>query len=384
MIFCNVNLIFLIQNCNVDFATRKINCTFVSIYFSNIYTYKYLILKQIVMKLLEEIMKRAQENVQHIVLPEGTEERTLQAADVILEKKAANITLIGNPDEIHSLVAKFQLKNIDKATILDPENYSKYETYTNLLFELRKAKGLTMEQAQKLAKDPLYIGTLMIKNGDADGEVAGARNTTGNVLRPALQIVKTKPGTSVVSGALLLFSNSPYGENGLVLMADLAVTPNPTAQELAEIAVNSGQTARTIGGFEPKIAMLSFSTKGSAKHELVDKVVEATRIAQEMAPDLQIDGELQADAALVPSVGESKAPGSEVAGHANVLVFPDLQAGNIGYKLVQRLGNAEAIGPILQGMGAPINDLSRGCCVNDIVQMIAITANQAIGAKQAK
>jgi phosphate acetyltransferase len=336
------------------------------------------------MKLLEEIMKRAQENVQHIVLPEGTEERTLQAADVILEKKAANITLIGNPDEIHSLVAKFQLKNIDKATILDPENYSKYETYTNLLFELRKAKGLTMGQAQKLAKDPLYIGTLMIKNGDADGEVAGARNTTGNVLRPALQIVKTKPGTSVVSGALLLFSNSPYGENGLVLMADLAVTPNPTAQELAEIAVNSGQTARTIGGFEPKIAMLSFSTKGSAKHELVDKVVEATRIAQEMAPDLQIDGELQADAALVPSVGESKAPGSEVAGHANVLVFPDLQAGNIGYKLVQRLGNAEAIGPILQGMGAPINDLSRGCCVNDIVQMIAITANQAIGAKEAK
>jgi len=336
------------------------------------------------MKLLEEIMKRAQENVQHIVLPEGTEERTLQAADVILEKKAANITLIGNPDEIHSLSAKFQLKNINKATILNPENYSQYEEYTNLLFELRKAKGLTMEQAQKLAKDPLYIGTLMIKNGDADGEVAGARNTTGNVLRPALQIVKTKPGTSVVSGALLLFSDSPYGENGLVLMADLAVTPNPTAQELAEIAVNSGQTARTIGGFEPKIAMLSFSTKGSAKHELVDKVVEATRIAQEMAPDLQIDGELQADAALVPSVGESKAPGSEVAGHANVLVFPDLQAGNIGYKLVQRLGNAVAIGPILQGMGAPINDLSRGCCVNDIVQMIAITANQAIGVKQAK
>jgi Phosphotransacetylase len=235
-----------------------------------------------------------------------------------------------------------------------------------------------------LAKDPLYIGTLMIKNGDADGEVAGARNTTGNVLRPALQIVKTKPGTSVVSGALLLFSNSPYGENGLVLMADLAVTPNPTARELAEIAVNSGETARTIGGFEPKIAMLSFSTKGSAKHELVDKVVEATRIAQEMAPDLQIDGELQADAALVPSVGQSKAPGSEVAGHANVLVFPDLQAGNIGYKLVQRLGNAEAIGPVLQGMGAPINDLSRGCSVNDIVQMIAITANQAIGVKQAK
>jgi phosphate acetyltransferase len=336
------------------------------------------------MKLLEEIMNRAIGNVQHIVLPEGTEERTVQAADIILSKKAAKITLIGNPDEIHSLSAKFQLKNIEQATILDPENYAKYDEYVNLLVELRKAKGMTVEQAQKLAKDPLYIGSLMIKNGDADGEVAGARNTTGNVLRPALQIVKTKPGTSVVSGALLLFSNSPYGENGLVLMADLAVTPNPTAQELAEIAVNSGQTARVIGGFEPKIAMLSFSTKGSAKHELVDKVIEATRLAQEMAPDLQIDGELQADAALVPSVGESKAPGSEIAGHANVLVFPDLQAGNIGYKLVQRLGNAEAIGPILQGMGAPINDLSRGCSVNDIVQMIAITANQSIGLKQAK
>jgi phosphate acetyltransferase len=333
------------------------------------------------MQLLEEIMNRAKADLQRIVLAEGTEERTLQAADIVLAEKAAKITLIGNPDEIHSLAAKFQLKNIGLATILDPLNYAKWEQYYTLLFELRKAKGLTLEQAQALAKDPLYIGSLMIKSGDADGEVAGARNTTGNVLRPALQIVKTKPGTSVVSGALLLFTKSPYGENGLVLMADLAVTPNPTAQELAEIAVNSGQTARILGGFEPRIAMLSFSTKGSAKHELVDKVVEATRIAQEMAPDMQIDGELQADAALVPSVGESKAPGSKIAGHANVLVFPDLQAGNIGYKLVQRLGNAEAIGPILQGMGAPINDLSRGCSVNDIVQMIAITANQAIGLK---
>jgi len=333
------------------------------------------------MKLLEEIMNRAKANVQHIVLAEGTEERTLKAADSILADKVAKITLIGNPDEIYSLVEKFQLKNIGLATILDPENYTKWEEYSNLLFELRKAKGLTLEQAQNLAKDPLYIGSLMIKSGDANGEVAGARNTTGNVLRPALQIIKTAPGTTVVSGALLLFSNSPYGEDGLVLMADLAVTPNPTAHELAEIAVNSGHTARVLGGFEPRIAMLSFSTKGSAKHELVDKVVEATRIAQEMAPDMQIDGELQADAALVPSVGASKAPGSKIAGYANVLVFPDLQAGNIGYKLVERLGGATAIGPILQGMGAPINDLSRGCSVNDIIQMIAITANQAIGLK---
>jgi phosphate acetyltransferase len=333
------------------------------------------------MKLLEEIMNRAKSDIQHIVLAEGTEERTIQAADIIIGEKAAKITLIGNPDEIHTLASRFGLKNLGQATILDPENYDKYEEYTRLLFEIRKAKGLTIEEAGKLAKDPLYIGCLMIKNGDADGEVAGARNTTGNVLRPALQIVKTQPGTSVVSGALLLFSNSPYGENGLVVMADLAVTPNPTAKELAEIAVNSGHTARVLGGFEPSIAMLSFSTKGSAKHELVDKVIEATRLAQEMAPDMQIDGELQADAALVPSVGESKAPGSNVAGHANVLVFPDLQAGNIGYKLVQRLGGAQAIGPVLQGMGAPINDLSRGCSVDDIVQMIAITANQAIGTK---
>jgi phosphate acetyltransferase len=336
------------------------------------------------MKLLEEIMSKAQKDVQHIVLAEGTEERTLQAADVILAKKAAKITLIGNPNEINSLAAKFQLKNIGQATILDPENYPKYEAYTQLLFELRKAKGVTIEQAQKLAKDPLYIGSLMIKSGDADGEVAGARNTTGNVLRPALQIIKTKPGTSVVSGALLLFSKSSYGEEGLLLVADVAVTPNPTAQELAEIAVNSGITAKIIGGFDPKVALLSFSSYGSAKHELVDKVVEATRLAKEMAPDMQIDGELQADAALEPSVGQSKAPGSKIAGHANVLVFPDLQAGNIGYKLVQRLGGAEAIGPILQGMGAPVNDLSRGCSVNDIVQMIAITANQAIGMKQTK
>lgn len=336
------------------------------------------------MKLLETIMQRAQQDPQHIVLPEGNEERTLQAADAILAKKAAKITLIGKPSEIQALANQFQLKHIDQATILDPENYDKMETYAQLLVELRKNKGMTREQAQKLVKDPLYIGALMIKSGDADGEVAGARNTTGNVLRPALQIVKTKPGVSVVSGAVLLFTESPYGENGFVMMADLAVTPNPTAQELAEIAVMTGHTARTLGGFEPRIALLSFSTKGSAKHELVDKVVEATRIAKEMAPDMQIDGELQADAALVPSVGASKAPGSDVAGHANVLVMPDIQAGNIGYKLVQRLGNAQAIGPVLQGMGAPINDLSRGCSADDIIQMIAITVNQAISLKQNK
>lgn len=238
---------------------------------------------------------------------------------------------------------------------------------------------MTQEEAEKMAKNPLYLGCLMIKNGDADGELAGARNTTGNTLRPAFQIIKTKPGVSIVSGALLMFTPAKHlGENGLLVFADCAVNPCPTAPELAQIAVCTAETARTVAGIEPRIAMLSFSTKGSAKHELVDKVAEATRLAKEMAPELMLDGELQVDASLIPSVGESKAPGSKVAGHANVLVFPDLQAGNIGYKLVERFSGAQAIGPILQGIAAPVNDLSRGCCVDDIVKMVAVTANQAI------
>lgn len=331
------------------------------------------------MNLLDQIFERAKNNLQRIVLPEGTEIRTLKAADIILKEKTAKLILIGNETEIEKLAAENNLTHLHEATIVNPEKDANMETYANLLFEIRKNKGMTIEEARKLAKDPLYLGCLMIKNGDADGELAGARNTTGNVLRPAFQIVKTKPGISVVSGALLMFTPTPqYGENGLLVFADCAVNPNPTASELAEIAVSTAETARNICGFEPKVAMLSFSTKGSAKHELVDKVVEATRLAKAMHPELQIEGEIQADAALVPSIGQSKAPGSAIAGHANVLVFPDLQAGNIGYKMVERFSGAQAVGPILQGMAAPINDLSRGCSVDDIVSMVAITANQAM------
>lgn len=331
------------------------------------------------MKLLEQIMQRAKSNPQRIVLPEGTEIRTLKAADIILKEKAAKLILIGNEDEILSIAAANKLENIGQATIVNPDSDAKMPVYADLLFELRKSKGLTKEQAEVLAKDPLYLACLMIKNGDADGELAGAQNTTGNVLRPAFQIIKTKPGISVVSGAILMFTPATqFGEDGLLVFADCAVNPNPTAQELAEIAVSTAETTQAVAGFEPRVAMLSFSTKGSAKHELVDKVVEATRIAREMNPNLQIEGELQADAALVPSIGQSKAPGSAIAGHANVLVFPDLQSGNIGYKMVERFSGAQAVGPILQGIAAPINDLSRGCSVDDIVRMITITANQAM------
>jgi len=324
-------------------------------------------------------MERAKANLKRIVLPEGTEIRTLKAADIILKEKAAKLILIGDEQEIGKLAAENNLTNIHEATIVNPETDSKMNAYSNLLYEIRKSKGMTIEEAQELAKQPLYLGCLMIKNGDADGELAGARNTTGNVLRPAFQIIKTVPGISVVSGALLMFTPTlQYGEKGLLVFADCAVNPNPTAPELAQIAVCTADTARSICGFEPKVAMLSFSTKGSAKHELVDKVVEATRIAREMNPDLQIEGELQADAALVPAIGQSKAPGSAIAGHANVLIFPDLQAGNIGYKMVERFSGAQAVGPILQGIAAPVNDLSRGCSVDDIVRMITITANQVI------
>ena len=337
------------------------------------------------MELMEQIIARAKENKQRIVLPEGTEERTLKAADRVLADGVADLIIIGNKSEIEGLAAQWNLKNISKATIIDPENNPKKDYYANLLFELRKNKGMTIEEAQQKVLDPLYLGCLIIKNGDADGQLAGARNTTGNVLRPALQIIKTAPGISVVSGAFIMITKTPqYGENGIMVFADCAVTPVPDADQLAQIAVASAGTATAVAGFaEPRVAMLSFSTKGSAKHEVVDKVTTALAKAKELAPTLKIDGELQADAAIVPSVGASKAPGSEIAGKANVLVFPNLEVGNIAYKLVQRIGNAEAIGPILQGIARPVNDLSRGCSVDDVYKMIAVTSNQAMAAKKA-
>ena len=337
------------------------------------------------MDLISEIVERAKANKQRIVLPEGTEERTLKAANQILTDGVADLILLGNPDEIMSLAKEWGLGNIGKATIIDPENHPKKEEYAQLLCELRKKKGMTIEEARKLVVDPLYLGCLIIKAGDADGQLAGARNTTGNVLRPALQIIKTVPGITCVSGAMLLLTHAPeYGNNGVLVMGDVAVTPMPDANQLAQIAVCTAQTAKAVAGIDPRVALLSFSTKGSAKHEVVDKVVEALSIAKEMAPDLKIDGELQADAALVPHIGASKAPGSDVAGQANVLIVPSLEVGNISYKLVQRLGHAEAIGPILQGIARPVNDLSRGCSIEDVYTMVAVTANQAIAAKEQK
>lgn len=335
------------------------------------------------MDLIKQIIERAKGNKQRIVLPEGAEERTLTAADQLLADGVADIILIGEPTKIEAEATKLGLKNIGKAEIINPAEYAKKEEYAQLLCELRKSKGMTMEQATTLAQDPLYIACLMIKNGDADGEVAGAANTTGNVLRPALQIIKTEPGISVVSGAFLMFTKKKeYGDNGLLFFADCAVTPDPTAEQLAQIAVSTGNTAKLFTEKDPHVAILSFSSKGSASHPLVDKVIEATKIAKNLAPSMSLDGELQADAALVPSVGKSKAPESTVAGNANVLVFPSLEVGNIAYKLVQRLGDAEAVGPILQGMAAPVNDLSRGCSVDDIYKLVAITANQAIALKK--
>ena len=327
------------------------------------------------MAIIDKIKAKAKANVKHIVLPEGEEIRNVQAAAMVRDQGLAKLTLLGNPDKVKEVAGDLCLDGID---IIDPAASDKAGEYAAQLYEIRKAKGMTEEKAAALVKDPMYYGIMMVKLGDADGLVSGAIHSTGDMLRPALQVIKSKPGMKTVSSCFLMeCPNKAYGDEGVMIFSDCGVIPNPTAEELANIALGAADSARSLANMEPRVAMLSFSTKGSAKHDSVTKVQEATRIAKEMAPDLALDGELQLDAALVEKVGQLKAPGSKVAGHANVLVFPDLGAGNIGYKLVQRLAHAEAYGPILQGIAKPCNDLSRGCSAEDIVATVAITACQA-------
>lgn len=336
------------------------------------------------MNLFERLAAKAAEHPQKLVLPESTEPRTLQAADQILARGLAKVVLLGKKEEIEAEAEKLGLGNIRFAHIHDPEDTTFTEPYAELLADLRKRKGVTLEVARNIVKtDPLYLGCLMIKAGHADCMVAGALSPTANVLRAAFQILKTKPGINVVSGAfiMLLPKDCPFGQDGMLVFADCAVVPDPTSEELAQIAIETAKTTRNIAGLDPVVAMLSFSTYGSASHERVDKVRNAVELVHKLDPSLKVDGEMQSDAALVPAIGEKKAPGSEVAGHANTLIFPSLEVGNIAYKLVQRLAGAGAVGPILQGLGAPVNDLSRGATVEDIVNTIIVTCNQSIGEK---
>ena len=329
------------------------------------------------MAIIDKIKAKAAANVKTIVLPEGEEDRNVQAAAKVVAAGLAKLIMLGDPEKVKAVAAKYGVC-LEGIEIINPATSDKAAGYAATLYELRKAKGMTEEQAAKLVADPMYYGVMMVKAGDADGLVSGAIHSTGDMLRPALQIIKAKPGMKTVSSCFLIESPvKTFGDNGIMIFSDCAVNIDPDAEQLANIALGAADSARSLAGIEPRVAMLSFSTKGSAKHDNVTKVQEATRIAHEMAPDLMLDGELQLDAALVPAVGELKAPGSAVAGKANVLVFPDLQSGNIGYKLAQRLGQAEAYGPILQGIAKPCNDLSRGCSVDDIVATVAITAAQA-------
>ncbi len=328
------------------------------------------------MSLMDQIKVKAKNEKKHILLPEGAEDRTVQAAALIQKEGIADVTLLGNPEAIAATAKKYGV-SLTGVGIVDPETSKDLPRYIDTFYEMRKEKGVTPEKADKTMRNPLFFAAMMVKDRKADGMVAGAVCTTGDTLRPALQIIKVAQGISVVSSCFVMeVPDKTYGQDGVLVFGDCAVNPNPTAEQLAAIAVSSAATAKMLCGMEPKVAMLSFSTKGSAKHELVDKVSQATALAKELAPELNVDGELQADAALVEKVGQLKSPGSSVAGKVNVLIFPDLQAGNIGYKLVQRLAGAEAIGPICQGFKYPVNDLSRGCSVEDIVSVVAITAFQ--------
>ena len=335
------------------------------------------------MTLFERLTQKAQEHPPRLILPESTEPRTLKAADHIIAEGIAQVVLLGKKEEILAKAEELGLTNIAKAEIHDCDDKTFTDKYAELFFELRKNKGVSLEDARYTVKNPLYLGCLMIKAGDADCMVAGALSPTSSVLRAAFQVLKTRPGISVVSGAfiMLLPEGCPFGDNGMLVFADCAVVPDPTTEELAQIAIATAKTTRDIAGLDPVVAMLSFSTRGSAKHERVDKVRNAVELVHQLDPTLLVDGEMQSDAAIVPSVGAQKAPDSKVAGHANTLIFPSLETGNIAYKLVQRLAGAGAVGPILQGLGAPVNDLSRGATVEDIINTIIVTCNQAIGDK---
>ena len=329
------------------------------------------------MTFLDNMIKRAKEQRKTIVLPEATDIRTLKAVDLILKQDFCNVVLIGNKEEV-SKIANENNFDILKSQIIEPSISEYYNEFVEAFYELRKHKGMTMEKAEELMRDPVFFGMMMVKKEKADGLVSGAAHSTADTLRPALQILKTAPGTKLVSTfSVMVVPNCEYGEDGVFIFSDCGLNQNPNSEELSEIAISTAKSFKQILGKEPKVAMLSYSTKGSAKAEEVDKVRIATELAKEKAPELAIDGEMQFDAAIVPSIAKSKAPESKVAGNANTMIFPDLQAGNIGYKLVERLAKAEAYGPMCQGMAKPVNDLSRGCKAEDIVGVVAITCVQA-------